>query len=183
MKTLKRKLKSQKNRPIPLLVITISLILLTILLTGCQEDEAIPTPGIYKPPTPAPTSSPTQRISATTNASLACNDYLTFIDDITIPDGTKAAPGEILVKRWRVKNTGDCNWGMGYSLRLISGPDLGASSPQALYPARKNSKAILQITFTAPEQGNYTSMWQAYDPQGNPFGDAFYIEFMVEDKE
>ncbi|MEA2008338.1 MAG: NBR1-Ig-like domain-containing protein [Chloroflexota bacterium] len=176
-------MKSKKNRPIPQSLTTICLILLAILLTGCQGEEAIPTPGIYKPPTPAPTSTPTPQLSATTNISSTCNDYLTFIDDITIPDGTKATPGEILVKRWRVKNTGDCNWGVGYSIRLISGPDLGALPTQALYPARKDSKVTLEISFTAPEPGNYTSMWQAYNPLGNPFGDAFYIEFVVEEEE
>jgi hypothetical protein len=35
--------------------------------------------------------------------------------------------------------------------------------------------------FKAPsEPGSYRSAWQAYNPQGEPFGDPFFIDFVVE---
>ncbi|MFN2280410.1 MAG: NBR1-Ig-like domain-containing protein [Anaerolineales bacterium] len=51
---------------------------------------------------------------------------------------------------------------------------------QALYPARQATKAVLEIIFTAPDNpGRYNSWWQAYDPDGNRFGDPVYLEISV----
>jgi hypothetical protein len=52
---------------------------------------------------------------------------------------------------------------------------------QALYPARSGTQVELRIVFTAPnEPGIYRSAWQAHDPEGQPFGDQFFIEIVVE---
>lgn len=121
-------------------------------------------PSETPPPTPTP----------------ACTANLTFISDLTIPDGTIVSPGEILDKRWQVENSGTCNWDSGYSLRLVSGPELGAPVEQGLFPARSGARAMIRILFTAPQEaGTYHSAWQAYDPQGKPFGDSFFVEFVV----
>ena len=51
---------------------------------------------------------------------------------------------------------------------------------QGLYPARQSTKAVLEITFNAPDNpGRYNSWWQAYDPDGARFGDPFYVEISV----
>jgi len=65
-------------------------------------------------------------------------------------------------------------------LRLIAGEALGAPTEQALYPARAGAQATLRILFRAPsEPGTYHSAWQAYNPQGEAFGDPIYIEIVV----
>jgi hypothetical protein len=65
-------------------------------------------------------------------------------------------------------------------LKFVGGLEMGASE-QALYPARAGTQVTLEITFTAPsEPGNYTTAWQAFGPQGEPFGDAIYMEIVVE---
>jgi hypothetical protein len=90
------------------------------------------------------------------------------------------APGESLDKRWRVENAGGCNWDDRYGIQLIGGPDLGAQAEQSLYPARSGSEAVIRIFFTAPDEpGTYSSAWQARDPEGNLFGDPFFIEVVV----
>jgi hypothetical protein len=49
-----------------------------------------------------------------------------------------------------------------------------------LYPAKSGTQATIQIVFTAPfTDGVYESAWQAFDPQGNPFGDPIYIRVTV----
>jgi hypothetical protein len=103
------------------------------------------------------------------------------VNDLTIPDGTTVAPGGSLDKRWLVRNNGTCNWYQDYRLELVSGPDMGAPAVRALYPARSESEAPIRILFTAPEEpGTYQSAWQAYNPQGDAFGDLIYIEIAVE---
>jgi len=143
-------------------------------------------------PSPAPLSSPTitleqpsalpiSIIPAATTPTPTCTDNLVFINDVTIPDGTLVAPGSTLDKQWLVQNSGDCNWDASYRLRLISGNALGASTEQALYPARAGTQATLRILFTAPpESGEYISEWQAFDANGTAFGKSFFIKIKVQ---
>ena len=89
-------------------------------------------------------------------------------------------PGEQIDKQWEVENTGTCNWDESYSIRLVNGPEMGASKEQALNPARSQSRATIRILFTAPmEEGTLRSAWQAYSPNEQPFGDEIYIEVKV----
>jgi hypothetical protein len=132
------------------------------------EVPLIPT---FTPP-PEPTFSPTP--------TPPCTDGLAFIEDLTVPDGTIVAPGASLEKQWRVQNNGSCNWDARYRLKFVGGLEMGASD-QALYPARAGTQATLRINFTAPlEPGSYTTAWQAFGPEGEPFGDAIYMEIIVQ---
>jgi len=109
-----------------------------------------------------------------------CTDWLTFLDDLTIPDNTVVPPGSSLDKQWLVENSGSCNWDSRYRLRLISGDLLGAQPEQALYPARAGTQATIRVLFTAPDDdGVYFSEWQAFDPNGSPFGESFVIKIIV----
>jgi len=174
------------------------LLFLTVLfsLCGCSfqyEREApdarnVP---IFLPPTLVPTGMPTveptaiQVFTSSTpsvgTTSDNCENSLTFISDLTIPDGTVVAGGSTLDKRWEVDNTGTCNWGEGYQLRFIGGDEMGTIAAQDIVPARSGTRMTIEIIFTAPaEAGTYRSAWQAYDPGGNPFGDPIYIVVVVE---
>jgi hypothetical protein len=106
---------------------------------------------------------------------------LSYLEDITLPDGTLVEPGSALDKRWRVENRGTCNWDEEYRLKLVSGSEMGVVAEQALYPARSGTQVEIRIVFQAPQEaGTYRSAWQAYSPKGDPFGDPFYIEIVVE---
>lgn len=171
------------------------LILLPVLLVACQgekislnlltlrQPEATPfIPPTVSAPTPLVSS---VRLAATEVPPLptavpSCVDSLSFYEDLSIPDGTVVSPGQRLDKRWKVSNSGACNWDERYRLKLIAGPDMGASQEQALYPARSGAQATIRILFKAPnEPGTYRSAWQASNPQGEPFGDTIYIEIVV----
>jgi len=129
--------------------------------------------------TPTPTPEPTVEVSALPTPE--CSNILTFLEDLTIPDGTLTHPGEALDKRWLVQNNGSCNWNEQYRLKLVSGPALGVPEEQSLYPARSGTQAIIRILFTAPDQsGLQRSAWQAFSPEGEAFGDPFYLEVLVE---
>ncbi len=130
----------------------------------------------------APVEGSQQNTQAPVSNLSNCTNELTFLNDITIPDGTFVQRGAMLDKQWEVQNTGTCNWTQEYSLRLVAGSDMGASTTQALFPAASSSRAVIDIKFTAPyELGTYRSAWQAYDPSGIAFGDPFYIEIVVSD--
>jgi hypothetical protein len=139
-----------------------------------------PTPGEE----PAPTETSAPEISPTPEPPSPippCSASLKYLEDLNYPDGTLVSARQNLEKQWRVENNGSCNWDTGYRLKLMEGfPPLGASGEQALYPARAGTQATLIIQFTAPlEAGTYRTAWQAYDPDGAPFGDAVYMEIIV----
>jgi len=138
----------------------------------------------FLPPTLAPTPTPTTLPTSTPEDDTPqtdCANVLSFIKDETIPDGTGVKPEEKLDKQWKVVNNGTCNWGEGYTLRLIAGTEMGVKPEQPLFPARVGSVVTIQMEFTAPaEPGSYRSAWQAYTPAGEPFGDPIFIEVVVE---
>ncbi len=165
-----------------------------MVLTACDPSESIAptvTEGVYTPPTPAPTDDPAaqpaqaiepENLAAETRPTPtpSCSTGLWFLRDVTIPDGSVVVPGERLDKRWEVHNSGTCNWGAGYQVKLIAGPGMGIPVRQALYPALSSTDVIIRMVFIAPtEPGHYRSAWQAYDPADNPFGDPFFIDVIV----
>ncbi len=164
------------------------LLLLVVSVAGCVRVQKLK-PGsesveFFLPATLVPTSlppTPTMHATSPPAQSSGCVNNLSFISDVTIPDGTVVTAGSSMDKRWEVKNTGTCNWEEGYTLRLISGPEMGIAKEQALIPSRSGSQMVIRIVFTAPDEiGTHRSAWQAFDSEGNPFGDAFFIEVQVE---
>jgi hypothetical protein len=173
------------------MICTACLLLVMMLTTACQElpgrpsslsdgapEPFIPATPVISSPTPLPF--PSEQETPRPTAVLKCETDLTFKEDLTIPDGSIASPGEKLDKRWLVENSGSCSWDQNYRIRLIAGPSLGAVTEQSLYPARSDTEAVIRMEFTAPyEPGNYRSAWQAYSPKGEPFGHIFFIDFVV----
>lgn len=154
-------------------------------LQGCSAivqtaPGAESTPMFVPPPPVQPTTITTQSpASARPTSQAACTDNLTYRQDLTIPDGAVIPSGSTLDKRWEVENTGTCNWEDGYTLRLIAGDDMGAPAEQSLVPARAGTTAIIRIQFIAPnDPGSYRSAWQAYNPQGQAFGDPIFMEII-----
>src|SRR5690242_20438135 len=117
-----------------------SLLLGCLFLTGCvirSADGGIQKAPYFRPPTLANETTPTNPVNspnpatpvstgtgAAVNANTPdsgqpsptapCKDSLTFVKDLTIPDGTEVAPESTLDKRWEIENNGNCNWGDGY---------------------------------------------------------------------
>lgn len=180
------------NTPHSRSVYGVFILFLTIIFSGCNASDSnylpyIPVePNQTIPPQPSSTylinefpSQPSQA-PATLQPEL-CQDDLLYIDDITIPDWTSTKPGAEIDKQWEVENSGSCNWDHRYSLRLTSGDGMGAIEQQDLYPARAGSHAIIQIKFISPNLGGtYLSVWQAFDPMGQHFGDPISILIVVE---
>ncbi|HWQ46289.1 MAG TPA: NBR1-Ig-like domain-containing protein [Longilinea sp.] len=172
------------SRPLNLWVLC-STGLVVLLLTGCslgvgrQAPGAEDTPYFHPPTAGNPTAeNVSAQIQATSEipAATACTNDLVFISDVTYPDNTPVEPGQSIIKQWEVQNSGTCDWDENYRLRLVAGPSLGAGEEQALYPALSGSTAVIEIQFTASDStGQVISAWQAYDPNGQPFGEWIYI--------
>ncbi len=105
------------------------------------------------PGTPAPTGSG------------GCTYKVTFIGDITVPDGTVMKPGQSFTKTWRVRNDGTCVWGpTGHDLHAIaftSGDQMSApkqvSLPGVVDPGQTADVSVSMVAPTTP--GNYIGYW------------------------
>ena len=171
-------------------------ILILLTLTACGSQA---TPTIFRPPTEIPSlaplrtdlapGAPTQTLAPTLalnftpappTATPPCLDNLTFLNDLTYPDGTVVLPGETMDKQWLVQNTGTCDWDARYNLHFIGGDALGAEEILPLYPARAGGRITLRVQFIAPPYaGTYESAWQAASPDGTFFGDTVFLLITV----
>jgi hypothetical protein len=93
------------------------------------------------------TTVPTVTLTATIAGP--CTNNLSFLDDITIDDGTSVSPGSSIDKQWLVQNSGSCNWDSTYRIRGIGGDPLGANTERLLYPAKAGTQATVLSEFIA----------------------------------
>jgi hypothetical protein len=170
------------------------ILLFIIFLTSSCASQPEPTP--FRPPTSIPptqplatitsipttlalTETPTQGVIFTPTSTI-CTNILSFLDDVTVEDGTSFSPNTSIDKQWLVQNDGTCDWDSTYALKWVGGDPMSANTEQPLYPARAGTQATIRIVFTAPtEIGEYESAWQAVDPDGNIFGDLVFIKIVV----
>lgn len=177
---------------------TPKLFILLLALTATSACSALSTATPFIPPTnQAPLIEPTlifipTQVATVQNIEIPlptilptidqsdCVNNLSFVEDITIPDNSFASFGSSIDKQWLIENSGTCNWNSAYRLRHTGGAVLGAPEEIALFPARSGTQVTIQIIFTAPfEEGVYETAWQAFDPNGFPFGDLIYMRILA----
>ena len=107
-----------------------------------------------------------------TNASAATCDWVQFISDVTVPDGTKYEPGATFKKTWRLKNIGTCTWTTSYSLVFDSGAQMGAPASIKFPSEVKPGQTIdINVDMTAPNTaGHYIGYWKFKNASGVLFG-------------
>ncbi len=113
-------------------------------------------------------------------------DYILFVADVTVPDGTSFTSGANFNKTWRLKNIGSCTWTTGYSLVFVDGTQMGPTTSVNL-PSNVAPGATIDLTvpMTAPTAtGTYRGNWQLKNASGVRFGIGYSanISFWVEIK-
>lgn len=126
------------------------------------------------PPTATPvpaTNTPVPTATATALPVTYC-DWMAFVSDITVPDGTSFQPGETFVKTWRIKNRGTCTWTPDYTLAFNGGDQLGVTTSVRLPGYVAPGQYIdVSVTFTAPNTpGSYKGYWIMRNTAGALFG-------------
>ena len=147
-----------------------------------QIPTSTPLPSTATPVPPTNTPFPT----ATT---VSYCDWVAFIKDISIPDGTTFSPGDTFTKTWRLKNRGTCTWTPDYMLVFTSGDQLGSTTAIRLPGNVAPGQVVdVSVTLTAPAKGgHYVSYWMLRNTSGVLFGygdnsnKAFYVDINVND--
>lgn len=161
------------------------MLIIVWLAAGCRSQAPVPTQVTVAQATTAVatqvvTARPAAAVTPSGQAAAPCIDDAVFLSDLTIPDGTLVQPGQVLDKRWSVRNSGTCDWGPGYQLVPILPNPLASDGPLALYPARAGADAVWQVTVQVPSQpGDIIGRWQAQAPGGTTFGQEVFINIRV----
>jgi hypothetical protein len=158
-----------------------------------QQEQIQPsiTPSPIEEIPPTETSLPTQTntpLPSSTNTPIPC-DHITFIKDVSIPDGTEVAPGQEFSKTWRLKNSGSCTWTSAYSLVFVSGEAMGAPASKQLTTGTvaPGEEFDVTVNLVAPiDPGTYRGEFKLRNTDGAVFGvgnksTSFYVEIKVQD--
>ena len=163
-------------------MVGVILVAALVALTACNSSQAPVTPRAAPTETPLPPSQvkvstlpppasdtpvpatatavpPTVRMVA--SSTPGCTLEASFVTDVTIPDGSVVAPGSQFVKTWRIKNSGTCDWGNGFSLAFVEGNQMSGASTLAIPPTDAGQSLDVSITLKAPaDPGTYRGKWQ-----------------------
>jgi hypothetical protein len=106
---------------------------------------------------------------------------MTFVSDVSIPDGMIIAPGSQFTKTWRVRNDGNCVWDKNYSVELDQGDPMGTVTK---FPLTKTvlpgDNYDISIDMTAPAtDGIYTGYWHIATPYGGYMGVGTYNQSLI----
>lgn len=130
------------------------------------------------------TSTPIRPTNTPLPTAVAYCDWVAFVKDVTIPDGTQLSAGEVFTKTWRLQNRGTCTWTPDYMLVYTSGDQMGSTSAVRLPGNVAPGQTVdVSVTLTAPTSAGYhISYWMLRNPSGALFGtggkanEAFYVE-------
>jgi hypothetical protein len=107
-------------------------------------------------------------------------DVSAYVQDVTVPDGTVMAPGQVFVKKWEVKNTGTCTWTATYKLGFGYGNPMGGSPASIGKTVAPGATVTLEITLTAPSTaGDASGVWRLQNDKGTFFGTNLTVVIKV----
>ena len=126
------------------------------------------------------TGTPFGVVSSPAPASSTSCRGLTFAKDVTIPDNTAMAPGQVFTKTWQVLNSGSCAWDAGFKFALTSGDAMSGVTytlPSAVGPG---SVIDISVAMVAPNKtGSVRGNWRMSTASGEFFGDEVYVVIVV----
>ena len=158
-------------------------------LTQTALAQPTSTPAPTNTPVPIPTfaepttSSAAIATSTTAGSAQSASCYgLTFVDDVTIPDGTKMTPGQSFTKTWKVLNSGTCAWEPGFVWNVVSGDAMGGVAVTLNQTVESGRQFEFSVPMVAPtdKTGTLRGTWRLSDADGNFFGEPPYVEIVVE---
>lgn len=139
-----------------------------------QQVLVSPTPSATNTPLPTATAyiPPATAIPPTATAIPIPCYRASYVDDVTVDDGTSFIAGTAFTKTWRVKNTGSCEWTKDFTIYFHSGNSMGAAASIA-FPAAVNPGGTvdLSVAMVAPSStGDFTGNWMLKTANGTIFG-------------
>ena len=138
---------------------------------------------------PAPTAIPATPTAIPPTATPIPCYQVKFVEDLTIPDGTKIVAGNTFTKTWRIRNSGSCTWDSRFDVTFVDGTQMTPGKVWDLTKEVKSGETVdISIDMTAPSTvGSYQANFQMLNPNGVRFGTgpdskgSFWVKIQVVD--
>lgn len=128
---------------------------------------------------PTATVVPTNNPFVNTPTAIPCDDAI-FVDDVTVPDGTEMTPGQDFVKTWKIRNTGSCTWGTGYTAIFAYGEKMSGIAEPVTGAVAPGEEVEISVRFKAPDNtGEYSTYWRMANASSIPFGENIFMLIVV----
>ncbi len=129
-------------------------------------------------PTPDPNDIPIAEVDVVEPAN--CTNVMTYVTDVSIPDGQQISSGNAFTKIWRIRNDGTCIWTPDYLLSFASGNPMGGMTRylgSTVYPGEVTD---ISVSLVAPaDPGSYQGYWQLKTPQSYDISDPVWVRITV----
>ena len=147
----------------------------TLAATATEAITNTPIATLESTATAIPTNNPFEA----TPTEILCDDAI-WVADITVPDGTEMTPGQDFVKTWKIRNTGSCTWGTGYSALFAYGEKMGGVAEPMTGAVAPGEEVEVSVRFKAPDNaGEYSSTWRMANASDIPFGENIFVLIVV----
>ena len=114
-----------------------------------------------------------------TDVAVPTIDELTFVADVTAPDGAAIEAGRTFSKTWRVRNSGTSTWS-GFTLEHVTDARLDGPESVPLPPLAPDETGEISVALVAPaEPGRHRSTWKARNARGRLFAFELYADILV----
>ncbi len=144
-----------------------------------RPEDIIPPPQVL--PTPAP--------AQPTPVPPACIDGAAWVADLSFDDRNMTTPpvlnpGQPFTKGWRLRNSGTCDWQIGYALTYVSGNEPAAQMGGQPIPVTRVVKPGETFDFNANliapiAPGTYQGFWQMQNLARQHFGETVWVGITV----
>ncbi len=106
-------------------------------------------------------------------------DELTYVADVTAPDGMTIEAGRPFIKTWRVRNSGNSTW-TDCTLEHFSDERMGGPESAPLPPLKPSETGEVSIPLVAPAApGRRRGTWKARNARGRLFAFELYVDIVV----
>lgn len=147
-----------------------------------------PSPGSFASASPSLTITPKRALTPTSTPEPAtptstphCDLGAAFVRDVTIPDNTGIEPGTKFTKTWGLRNSGTCHWGDEVRLKHVDGERMAKSEWVSVPHTMTGESAEVSAEMQASKEvGTYKGAWRMCTEQGECFGDAVYVQIVVQ---
>ncbi len=161
------------------------------LMAYYSTPPATDIPVLLATATPSPTATSTPTVIPTAPAQppvppVTRCDWVGFVSDVTVPDGSSFPPSTPFTKTWRLKNIGTCTWTTAYKLVFHQGDAMGGTAinlPANVAPGQTIDLPLNLVAPSAP--GHYRGYWMLQNASGVKFGTgaqanrAFWVDINV----
>jgi len=155
---------------------------------------------------PQPASSPTRQVESTptpfelASLSVSNEDRVTVLQDVSYPDGSILKPAALLIKTWRLENSGSIPWNNQYLIvhayeNTYSGPKVAnlmffppdtklgwniGSWPEPLTEVLPGEIVDISILLQTPNKHGYQiGIWNLLTDQGERFSNPVWSQLQV----